>query len=103
MSQNPQKGFPQLRSISISRVSTGLSDWAINWQAVGVLTELDGKALEMLVEAYVEYRLTKETLEREGATKAITTTTGDVRVKPAAILESREARKGFAPCLLSLV
>ncbi len=61
---------------------------------IGVLTELDGKALEMLVDAYVDYRLIKETLEREGATKAITTTTGDVRVKPSDFFgESREARK----------
>ncbi|MBG6243612.1 MAG: phage terminase small subunit P27 family [Candidatus Symbiopectobacterium sp. Dall1.0] len=61
---------------------------------IGVLTELDGKALEMLVDAYVDYRLIKETLEREGATKEITTTTGDVRVKPSDFFgESREARK----------
>jgi hypothetical protein len=27
----PPKGVPQLRSISISRVSTGLSEWPRNW------------------------------------------------------------------------
>lgn len=61
---------------------------------VGVLTELDGKALEMLVDAYVDYRLSKEALESEGAKKEITTTTGDIRVKPSDFLgECREARK----------
>ncbi len=61
---------------------------------IGVLTELDGKALEMLVDAYVDYRLAKDALESEGAKKEITTTTGDARVKPSDFLgECREARK----------
>jgi P27 family predicted phage terminase small subunit len=34
--------------------------------AVGVLSELDARALELLVEAYTEYRHHCETLEREG-------------------------------------
>lgn len=60
----------------------------------GVLTTLDGKALEMLVEAYVDYRKTRDALASEGITKEIKTTTGDVRVKPSEFLgECREARK----------
>lgn len=61
---------------------------------IGVLTEADGKALEMLVDAYVDYRGAKVALESEGIKKEITTTTGDVRVKPSDFLgECREARK----------
>ncbi|MCC3705216.1 phage terminase small subunit P27 family [Rouxiella badensis] len=38
---------------------------------IGVMTSLDGKALELLVEAYTEYRHHCETLEREGYTYAV--------------------------------
>ncbi|MGJ0625550.1 phage terminase small subunit P27 family [Xenorhabdus bovienii] len=61
---------------------------------IGVLTELDGKALEMLVDAYVDYRKVKEALDNSEVTKAITTTTGDARIKPSDFLaECREGRK----------
>ncbi|MBN0287554.1 phage terminase small subunit P27 family, partial [Pseudomonas aeruginosa] len=39
--------------------------------AVGVLTTLDAKALELLIEAYVEYRHHCDTLDREGYTYAV--------------------------------
>ncbi|WP_437891138.1 phage terminase small subunit P27 family [Phytobacter sp. V91] len=39
--------------------------------AVGVLSQLDARALELLVEVYTEYRHHCETLEREGYTYAI--------------------------------
>ncbi|WP_414146891.1 phage terminase small subunit P27 family [Erwinia sp. BNK-24-b] len=38
---------------------------------IGVMTSLDGKALELLVEAYTEYRHHCETLDREGYTYAV--------------------------------
>ncbi|HGK4852915.1 TPA: phage terminase small subunit P27 family [Yersinia enterocolitica] len=38
---------------------------------VGVMTTLDGKALELLIEAYTEYRHHCDTLEREGYTFAV--------------------------------
>lgn len=38
---------------------------------VGVMTTLDGKALELLIEAYTEYRHHCDTLEREGYTYAV--------------------------------
>lgn len=39
--------------------------------AIGVMTTLDGKALELLIEAYTEYRQHCETLDREGYTYAV--------------------------------
>jgi len=39
--------------------------------AVGVLSQLDTRALELLVEVYTEYRHHCETLEREGYTYAV--------------------------------
>ena len=39
--------------------------------AIGVMTKLDGKALELLIEAYVEYRHHCDTLDREGYTYAV--------------------------------
>jgi P27 family predicted phage terminase small subunit len=39
--------------------------------AIGVLTQLDTRALEMLVEVYTEYRHHCETLDREGYTYAV--------------------------------
>ncbi|AVX37904.1 phage terminase small subunit P27 family [Yersinia massiliensis] len=39
--------------------------------ALGVMSQLDGRALELLVEAYTEYRHHCDTLEREGYTYAV--------------------------------
>jgi len=39
--------------------------------AIGVMSQLDARALELLVEAYTEYRHHCETLDREGYTYAV--------------------------------
>lgn len=39
--------------------------------ALGVMSQLDARALELLVEAYIEYRHHCDTLEREGYTYAV--------------------------------
>ncbi len=39
--------------------------------AIGVISQLDARALEMLVEAYTEYRHHCDTLDREGYTYAV--------------------------------
>ncbi|HBE9178720.1 phage terminase small subunit P27 family [Serratia fonticola] len=39
--------------------------------ALGVMSQLDGRALELLVEAYTEYRHHCDTLDREGYTYAV--------------------------------
>ena len=58
--------------------------------AVGVLTTLDAKALELLIEAYVEYRQHCDTLEIEGYTYRVKTQNEDVLIKahPAAVMKS---------------
>jgi P27 family predicted phage terminase small subunit len=58
--------------------------------AVGVVSQLDARALELLVEAYTEYRHHCDTLEIEGYTYRTETQTGDVLIKahPAAIMKA---------------
>jgi len=57
---------------------------------IGVLTQLDAKALELLIEAYTEYRRHCETLDTEGYTYRVETQTGDVMIKahPAAAMKA---------------
>ncbi|EMC4142374.1 phage terminase small subunit P27 family [Cronobacter sakazakii] len=58
--------------------------------AVGVISQLDARALELLVEAYTEYRHHCDTLEIEGYTYRTGTQTGDVLIKahPAAMMKA---------------
>lgn len=57
---------------------------------MGVLTGMDERALELLIEAYEEYRQHLETLEDEGYTYKTTSMAGDVSIKmhPAAALKA---------------
>jgi phage terminase small subunit len=69
-SQNPRQGPPIPKHFDkqgkywFKRIGDELD-------AVGVLTTLDAKALELLIEAYVEYRHHCDTLDREGYTYAV--------------------------------
>ncbi|WP_272575918.1 MULTISPECIES: phage terminase small subunit P27 family [unclassified Providencia] len=58
--------------------------------ALGVMSTLDAKALELLIEAYVEYRHHCEILEVEGYTYNTTSMTGDTikKAHPAAVMKS---------------
>ena len=58
--------------------------------AIGVISQLDARALELLVEAYTEYRHHCDTLEIEGYTYRTETNTGDVLIKahPAAMMKA---------------
>ncbi|WP_276641326.1 phage terminase small subunit P27 family [Siccibacter turicensis] len=58
--------------------------------AIGVISQLDARALELLVEAYTEYRHHCDTLEVEGYTYRTETNTGDVLIKahPAAMMKA---------------
>ncbi|WP_431645795.1 phage terminase small subunit P27 family, partial [Enterobacter hormaechei] len=58
--------------------------------AIGVMSQLDARALELLVEAYTEYRHHCDTLEVEGYTYRTETQNGDVLIKahPAAIMKA---------------
>ena len=56
--------------------------------AEGIISQLDARALELLVEAYTEYRHHCETLDVEGYTYRSETQNGDVLIKahPAAAM-----------------
>nr|WP_306310634.1 phage terminase small subunit P27 family [Xenorhabdus aichiensis] len=58
--------------------------------ALGVMSQLDAKALELLVEAYVEYRHHCDTLEQAGYTYPTTSATGDkiIKAHPAAVMKA---------------
>lgn len=58
--------------------------------AVGVMTTLDGKALELLIEAYTEYRQHCDVLAEEGYTYKTISATGEdiVKAHPAAVMKS---------------
>lgn len=57
---------------------------------IGVLTILDSNALELLIEAYAEYRNHCATLDAEGYTYVTTATNGERAIKahPAAVMKS---------------
>ncbi|WP_241648904.1 phage terminase small subunit P27 family [Rosenbergiella collisarenosi] len=48
---------------------------------MGVITTLDGMALELLIGAYVEWRTHRDVLDEEGETYTTTTMTGDKLIK----------------------
>ncbi|EIX4511081.1 phage terminase small subunit P27 family [Escherichia coli] len=58
--------------------------------AEGIISKLDSRALELLVEAYTEYRHHCETLDAEGYTYRTETQSGDVLIKahPAAAMKA---------------
>lgn len=58
--------------------------------AVGVMSTLDAKALELLVEAYTEYRHHCEVLDEEGYTYQTGSATGEkiVKAHPAAAMKA---------------
>lgn len=58
--------------------------------AVGVMTTLDSKALELLIEAYTEYRQHCDVLTEEGYTYKTVSATGEdiVKAHPAAVMKS---------------
>ncbi|QBY44218.1 Phage terminase, small subunit [Arsenophonus nasoniae] len=50
--------------------------------AIGVITAIDGMALELLVGAYVEWRKHPDVIDKEGETYKTTSTDGNVMIRP---------------------
>ncbi|WGM06852.1 phage terminase small subunit P27 family [Arsenophonus nasoniae] len=50
--------------------------------AIGVITAIDGMALELLVGAYVEWRKHRDVIDKEGETYKTTSTDGNVMIRP---------------------
>ncbi|WP_380177808.1 phage terminase small subunit P27 family [Kalamiella sp. sgz302252] len=67
----PEKGVPNTPKHLDKMGKYWFQQIAQELDGIGVLTQLDGKALELLIEAYTEYRRHCETLDREGYTYAI--------------------------------
>jgi P27 family predicted phage terminase small subunit len=78
----PEKGIPHVPKHFGKRGRYWHERIAKELAQVGVLTQLDAKALELLVEAYDEYRTHCETLENEGYTYR--TDQGLIKAHPAA-------------------
>ncbi len=86
----PPKGVPPVPKHFDKQGKYWFKRMAEELDAIGVISQLDGRALELLVEAYTEYRHHCDTLEVEGYTYRTETQTGDVMIKahPAAIMKA---------------
>ncbi|PHM45887.1 terminase [Xenorhabdus mauleonii] len=85
----PPKGIPSTPKYFDKQGKYWFKRMAEELDAVGVLTQLDARALELLVEAYVEYRHHCDTLALEGHTYKNMTDSGIlIKVHPAAIMKA---------------
>lgn len=86
----PDKGVPNTPK-HLSKIGKyWFKKLAADLDNIGVLTLLDAKALELLVEVYAEYREHCKTLDSEGYTYTTTSMAGDTLLKahPAAAMKS---------------
>lgn len=67
----PLKGVPPVPKHFDKQGKYWFKRMAEELDAIGVISQLDARALELLVEAYTEYRHHCETLDREGYTYAV--------------------------------
>lgn len=67
----PPKGVPPVPKHFDKQGKYWFKRMADELDAIGVMSQLDARALELLVEAYTEYRHHCDTLEREGYTYAV--------------------------------
>ena len=86
----PEKGIPNTPKHLDKMGKYWFQQIAQELDNIGVLTQLDAKALELLIEAYTEYRRHCETLDTEGYTYRVETQTGDgmMRAHPAAAMKA---------------
>ena len=85
-----EKGLPKIPQHLGSQGKYWFRRMAEELNAEGIISQLDARALELLVEAYTEYRHHCDTLEVEGYTYRTETQSGDVLIKahPAAIMKA---------------
>lgn len=86
----PPSGVPQTPKYFDKRGKYWFKKMGEELDALGVMSTLDAKALELLVEAYVEYRHHCEVLDTEGYTYNTTSMTGDIikKAHPAAAMKA---------------
>lgn len=85
----PPKGVPPTPKYFSKQGKYWFKRMAEELDSAGVLSLLDAKALELLVEAYVEYRHHCEVLDEEGYTYTNMTESGAmIKAHPAAIMKA---------------
>lgn len=86
----PERGKPRAPAHFEDEARDWFAEAAAELDKIGVLTLIDGNALELLVEAYAEYRQHCDALKREGYTYFTTSTTGErvIKANPAAAMKS---------------
>lgn len=86
----PPSGVPQIPKHFDKRGKYWFKRMGEELDAVGVMSTLDAKALELLVEAYTEYRHHCEVLDEEGYTYQTGSATGEkiVKAHPAAAMKA---------------
>ena len=84
-----EKGLPKIPQHLGAQGKYWFRRMAEELNAEGIISQLDARALELLVEAYTEYRHHCETLDAEGYTYRTETQNGDVLIKahPAAAMK----------------
>ncbi|MCV9379984.1 MULTISPECIES: phage terminase small subunit P27 family [Hafnia] len=87
---NPPSGVPPIPKHFDKRGKYWFKRMGEELDAVGVMSTLDAKALELLVEAYTEYRHHCEVLDEEGYTYQTGSATGEkiVKAHPAAAMKA---------------
>ncbi|HAX6155951.1 TPA: phage terminase small subunit P27 family, partial [Escherichia coli] len=85
-----EKGLPKIPQHLGAQGKYWFRRMAEELNAEGIISQLDARALELLVEAYTEYRHHCETLDVEGYTYRSKTQNGDVLIKahPAAAMKA---------------
>ncbi|HFP5150265.1 TPA: phage terminase small subunit P27 family [Escherichia coli] len=85
-----EKGLPKIPQHLGAQGKYWFRRMAEELNAEGIISQLDARALELLVEAYTEYRHHCETLDVEGYTYRTETQSGDVLIKahPAAAMKA---------------
>ncbi|MCE9886553.1 phage terminase small subunit P27 family [Obesumbacterium proteus] len=86
----PPSGVPPIPKHFDKRGKYWFKQMGEELDAVGVMSILDAKALELLVEAYTEYRHHCEVLDEEGYTYQTGSATGEkiVKAHPAAAMKA---------------
>ncbi|MGE9501749.1 phage terminase small subunit P27 family, partial [Escherichia coli] len=85
-----EKGLPKIPQHLGAQGKYWFRRMAEELNAEGIISQLDARALELLVEAYTEYRHHCEILDVEGYTYRTETQNGDVLIKahPAAAMKA---------------
>lgn len=90
----PKKGAPRMPAHLSARAKAAWKSIGPELERMGVLTLADGKALELLCDAYAEYRAARDTVERDGLTYESVSEHGSMwRARPEVAIASDAWRR----------